>query len=215
MRHSGATCGLVYNTAFHGRYAPILLPSNLLNLLDFSSEKSEYVYAERHKTKPKKQEEATMNTTYFDEMTFNCAAYERAKKERAERKQQIIESHGIDSPEMDAWYAEEKAAGPYPYSGGQMKAYWVYKMRRENDGDEFEMSDSLWDKERSDFVETLRKLGITEFTVTTQSTGLMDDIYGYTELGCTMVGLHTITKKALRWGEEKYETAKGILFKVN
>ena len=55
-----------------------------------------------------------MNDSYFEEMTFRCAAYERAKKERAERKQQIAEAHGYDSPEMDAWYAEEKAAGPYP-----------------------------------------------------------------------------------------------------
>ena len=156
-----------------------------------------------------------MNTTYFDEMTFHCAAYERAKKERAERKQQIIEAHSYDSPEMDAWYAEEKAAGPYPYTSGAMKAYWVFKNRHENDGDEFEMSDYCWDKEYSDFVETLRKLGITEFTVTNHSSGLMDDIYGYTEHGCTMVGLHTITKKSLRWGKEEYETAKGILFKVN
>ena len=30
-----------------------------------------------------------------------------------------------------------------------------------------------------------------------------------------MVGTHTITKKSLRWGEEEYETAQGILFKVN
>ena len=53
---------------------------------------------------------------------------------------------------MDAWYAEEKAAGPSPYSGGEMKAYWVYKMRRENDNNEFEMSDYCWDKEFHDFI---------------------------------------------------------------
>lgn len=156
-----------------------------------------------------------MNTTYFDEMTANCAAYERAKKERAERKQEIIKNHGIDSPEMDAWYAEEKAAGPYPYSNGEMKAYWVFKNRRENDNDEFEMTDYCWEREYHDFIETLRKLGVKEFTVTTKSTGLMDDLYGYTAEGCTMKGLHTVTKKALRWGEEQYEESKGILFKIN
>ena len=156
-----------------------------------------------------------MNTTYFDEMTANCAAYERAKKERAERKQEIIKNHGIDSTEMDAWYAEEKAAGPYPYSSGEMKAYWVFKNRLENDNDEFEMTDYCWEREYLDFIEALRKLGVKEFTVTTKSTGLMDDLYGYTAEGCTMKGLHTVTKKALRWGEEQYEESKGILFKIN
>ena len=156
-----------------------------------------------------------MNDSYFEEMTFQCAAYERAKKERAERKAQIAEAHGYDSPEMDAWYAEEKAARPYPYSNGEMKAYWVFKNRRENDNNEFEMSDYCWDKEFHDFIGTLRKLGVKEFTVTTKSTGLMDNLYGYTAEGCTMKGLHTVTKKALRWGEEQYEESKGILFKVN
>ena len=42
-----------------------------------------------------------MNTTYFDEMTGDCAVWERAKKERAERKQQIADTYGYDSPEMD------------------------------------------------------------------------------------------------------------------
>lgn len=156
-----------------------------------------------------------MNTTYFEEMTSNCAAYERAKKEREERKKQIADTYGYRSPEMNAWYAEEKAAGPYPYTSGEMKAYWVFKLRRENDSDEFEMTESPWDSEYHDFIETLRKLGIKEFTTTTHCTGLMDDLYGYTAEGCTMVGLHTITKKTLRWGEEQYETSKGILFKVN
>ena len=156
-----------------------------------------------------------MNTTYFDEMTFNCAAYERAKKEREERKAQIAKVHGYNSPEMDAWYAEDKAAGPYPYSAGEMKAYWVFKFRRENDADEFEMSDYCWDKEFHDFVETLRKLSITEFTITNHSTALMENIYGFIAEGCTMEGTHTITKKARRWAAEDYEQVMGIRFKVN
>ena len=155
-----------------------------------------------------------MNTTYFDEMTANCTAWQNAKKERDERREQIFQTYGWNSPEMEAWKAEDQAA-VRPYSDGAMKAYWVFKLNLDNDNGEFEMSDSLWDRERQDFVETLRKLGVKEFTVTTQSTGLMTDIYGYTELGCTMVGLHTITKKCPRWLGEDHETVKGILFKVN
>ena len=155
-----------------------------------------------------------MNTTYFDEMTANCIAWENAKKERDERREQIFQTYGWNSPEMEAWKAEDQAA-VRPYSDGAMKAYWVFKQALDNENGEFEMNDSLWDRERQDFVETLRKLGITEFTVTNHSSGLMDDIYGYTELGCTMAGLHTITKKFPEWRGEGYETVKGILFKVN
>lgn len=156
-----------------------------------------------------------MNYEYFEEMTATCAAWERAKKERKERKKEIADTYGWDSAEMDAWCAEDKAAGTYPYTGGEMKAYWVFRNRRENDDNEFEMCDSCWDTEFHDFVETLRKLGIKQFTVTNNSTGLMNDLYGYTAEGCTMVGLHQITKKSLRWGEEEYETVNGILFETN
>ena len=155
-----------------------------------------------------------MNTTYFDEMTANCIAWENAKKERDERREQIFQTYGWNSPEMEAWKAEDQAA-VRPYSDGAMKAYWVFKQGLENENGEFEMNDSLWDRERQDFVETLRKLGVTEFTVTTQSTGLMEDLYGYAEFGCTMVGLHSITKKCPYWLGEDHQTVKGIRFKVN
>ena len=46
-----------------------------------------------------------MNTTYFDEMTANCTAWENAKKERDARREQIFQTYGWKSPEMEAWKA--------------------------------------------------------------------------------------------------------------
>ena len=156
-----------------------------------------------------------MNTTYFDEMTATCTAWENARDERNNRKEQIAETYGYGSPEMDAWYAEDEAAGAYPFTQGEMKAYWVFKNRCETDTDEFEMNDFCWDKECRDFIETLRRLGITEFTLTNQSTGLMENIHGFIAEGCTMIGAHTLTKQSRRWGGEQTEKVLGILFKVN
>ena len=152
-----------------------------------------------------------MNSTY-EEMTQTCRAWQAAKDERKARKQEIINTLGWDSEELKAWYEEDKAAA-FPYSSGEMKAYWAFKNSLELD--ELEMADSAWDNEWHDFIETLRKMGITHFTVTTQSTGLMNDLYGYTNEGCTMLGLHTIEKKSDRWGTEEIEKVRGILFKIN
>ena len=149
-----------------------------------------------------------MNSTY-EEMTRVCTDWQKAKDERKARKQELINTLGWDSEELKAWYEEDKAAA-FPYSSGMMKAYWAFKNSLELD--ELEMSDSCWDNEWHDFVVTLRKMGITHFTVTTQSTGLMNDLYGYINEGCTMLGLHTITKKAYRWGGEETEEVKGIRF---
>ena len=110
-----------------------------------------------------------------------------------------------------AWEATKKAGNKteFPYSSGELKAYWVFRNHTENLNGEFEMNDFCFDSERHDFIETLRKLGITEFTVTNSSTALMSDLHGYASEGCTMQGLHGITKK------DENETVQGILFKTN
>ena len=148
----------------------------------------------------------------YEEMTQTCCAWEAAKQERKARKQEIIDTKGWDSEELKAWYEEDKAAA-FPYTSGEMKAYWAFKNSLELP--ELEMNDSCWDNEWHDFIETLRKMGITHFTVTTQSTGLMNDLYGYTYEGCTMLGLHTLEKKSDRWGTEEIEKVRGILFEIN
>ena len=161
-----------------------------------------------------KQEENTMNTTYFDEMTANCIAWENAKKERDARREQIFQTYGWKSPEMEAWKAEDQAA-VRPYSNGAMKAYFVFKQHCASEAAEVEIDSYCWDSEYHDFVETLRKLGITEFTLTNHSTALMDNIHGLIAEGCTLIGAHTITKKCPLWLGEDHETVKGLLFKVN
>ena len=100
-----------------------------------------------------------MNTTYFDEMTANCIAWENAKKERDERLEQIFQTYGWKSPEMEAWKAEDQAA-VRPYSNGAMKVYFVFKQHCASESTEVEIDSYCWDSEYHDFVETLRKLGI-------------------------------------------------------
>ena len=148
----------------------------------------------------------------YEEMTKTCCEWQAAKDERKARKQAIINTKGWDSEELNAWYEEDKAA-VFPYTSGEMKAYWAFKNSLELD--ELEMSDSCWDNEWHDFIETLRKMGIAHFTVTTNSSGLMDDLFGYQNEGCTMLGLHTIDKCENCWGRDETKKVKGILFEIN
>ena len=67
------------------------------------------------------------------------------------------------------------------------------------------MEDSLWDDEVRDFVNTLQEAGITEFVVTSRSSGLMEDLYAYTAEGCTMQGLYNGTRRESRFGEVSEE----------
>ena len=150
--------------------------------------------------------------TYFAELEAIARDYETRHEAHKKLKQQIIDTKGWDSEELKAWYAEEENDFQYPISAGACKAFRAW---RYSDTDEVIMDDHCWDKERHDFIDTLRKAGITSLVVTNQSTGLMEDLHGYAAEGCTMLGLCTITKKENRWGEETEEQIMGIRFSLN
>ena len=150
--------------------------------------------------------------TYFEELNRIARDFEERHEAHKELKEQIIDTKGWDSEELKAWYKEEEENFQYPISAGACKAYRAW---RYSEIDEVVMAHNIWDRERHDFIDTLRKAGIQTLVVTNQSTGLMEDMHGYVAEGCTMLGLCTITKKDTCWGEEKEEQIMGIRFQLN
>ena len=112
----------------------------------------------------------------FEEMYRIGHDWEKAREERRQRKQEIIDTKGWDSEELKAWYAEDEAA-KFPFSQGANKAYraWASSVCRRED--EVEMDDFLWDREVSDFVDTLRRAGFATFVYTNQSTAVMENLH--------------------------------------
>ena len=152
------------------------------------------------------------NNTYFEELNRTARAFEEKHEAHKKLKQQIIDTQGWDSEELKAWYKEEEEDFRYPISDGACKAYRAW---RYSETDEVIMDDFTWDRERHDFIDTLRKAGIETLVVTNQSTGLMEDLHGYAAEGCTMIGLCTITKKEDWFGEEQEKQIMGIRFSLN
>ena len=150
--------------------------------------------------------------TYFAELEAIARDFETRHEAHKKLKQEIIDTKGWDSEELKAWYAEEENDFQYPISAGACKAFRAWRYR---ETDEVIMDDFTWDRERHDFIDTLRKAGLKTLVVTNQSTGLMEDLHGYAAEGCTMLGLCTITKKDNRWGEETEEQIMGIRFSLN
>ena len=151
---------------------------------------------------------------FFENLKRLGHEYEAARVERQQRKQQIIDTLGWDSPELKAWY-EEDAAAKFPFEQGACKAYraWASSISRKED--ELEMDDFLWDKEVADFVNTLRSAGIKTFVYTNQSTAVMENLHAFAAQGCTMMGLCTITRQETRWGDEEPTEVMGIRFTLN
>ena len=154
------------------------------------------------------------NNAYFEELKCIGHEWEAARIERKARKQQIIDTLGWESDELKAWY-EEDAAAKFPFEQGVSKAYraWATSISRKED--ELEMDDFLWEREVTDFVETLRKAGIKTFVYTNQSTAVMENLHQFAAAGCTMEGLCTITRQECRWGDEEPTKVMGIRFSLD
>ena len=149
----------------------------------------------------------------FEEMKRIGCAWEEAREERRRRKQEIINTHGWESEELKAWYAEDEAA-KFPFSGGASKAYRAWASSVSHQEDEVDLSDSLWDSEVLAFVDTLRKAGFTSFVYTDQSTAVMRTLHRFAAEGCRLVGLCTILRYEDRWGDETPAEIPGIRFSL-
>ena len=145
--------------------------------------------------------------TYFESMTKTAEAYEATREALKEKKREIKNTYGWDSPEMKAWDAEKEALKD-PFTRGEWKALITWTRC---EADELLLEDFCWEEETADFIATLRKAGVQSFVTTDQSTGLMENIHGYIGAGCTLEGPTTIEKKTWR-GKE---TLLGLRFRIN
>ena len=142
--------------------------------------------------------------TYFDEMYRAGCEWQKRHREYEEARKQIIETKGWDSPELKKMQEE-----PCPISQGAGKTLRAY---RYSQGEELLLDTFLWDRERADFIDALRKAGVETFITVDHSTGLLEDIHGFIDLGCTLDGPCKITQKADLWGGEEEETLLGLRF---
>lgn len=151
--------------------------------------------------------------TYFEEMASEAIAWSKARTEREKEREALKAADDWDG--VKAWDKKEKTEHPYPFTEGAVRALRAYDRSLNNGADAFEIDDLPWDRDFADFVDTLRKAGITAAVVTDQSTALMDGIYALNALGCTMTGLKAVTRKNdCRFGTDKPEVKNGIEFSI-
>ena len=156
------------------------------------------------------------NNLFFKEYERICAEWKKAKNEREAEKKRMLNTFGVDSNEFKTWCEEnlsEEKIGKFPFPPGTNKAYsaWAASVRyKEN---EVVMTDLLWKHEITNFVETLRKAGISTFVYADQSSGSIDVMHELVAAGCTIDSLCTITRNHADY--EYTEELNGIRFFIN
>ncbi|MCH4007802.1 MAG: hypothetical protein LKE59_11755 [Eubacterium sp.] len=155
----------------------------------------------------------TMKNAYFESMYKEVRDYQEKKEAAKKQRSKLFDEEKYDEGTalMKAFEEENK----FPYTDGAMKAYWAYQNMNYRGSDCFEVEDLPWPKDMKDFAETLLEAGIDAITVTDQSTGLMDGIYGLCENAWKMGALKTVTRENdHHFGTNEPETKNGIEFTI-
>ena len=98
-------------------------------------------------------------------------------------------------------------------SGGR-KAYWAYKLSIEDRSNILELCDHLTEPEAVDFIDVLRKAGITQFVLTDRSTSLFATVLALTANGCTIKGTKDVVRICDKNGNRWKSTVPGLWFKL-
>ena len=148
--------------------------------------------------------------TYFETMMKIAKAYENVRSEHEKKKDQIVETYGYGSKELDTWYDEKTVIErQLPYTSGEYIALRSWWLSKEESFECVVISEFFLNKEDvKDFVNTMRKAGITEFLTVDSSTALMGNISWFTDCGCTISALCEVHSG--RWDEVK----PGLKFRI-
>lgn len=101
-----------------------------------------------------------------------------------------------------------------PYSVGEKMAVRNYLNSLRHETSEFEVNDLPFERDEEDFIRTLRLAGVKEIIVTDKSTDLLRCLHAFIRLGCTMVGLATITRKEKCYDEIVDFSLEGIRIRL-
>lgn len=131
---------------------------------------------------------------YMNELTKKLNEYDRKKRAYDAMKER---------------YKTDLKRPEYPLTRGQSMAWRVLYW---NERDEPNFEDFVWDKnEAKDFIDTLRAAGVKTFTVTNQSTALMENMHWFEQNGCKLMGLCEV-EETDEWNRKHYGNKMGVRF---
>lgn len=106
------------------------------------------------------------------------------------------------------WYKQNDAP-EYPLSNGECKALreviWC-------ETDELLLEDTLWESEVHDYISTLRDMGAETIVITSESTGLMENMHLFAAEGLRLVGLCEVETSRKDYRTKKPLVRKGVRF---
>lgn len=75
--------------------------------------------------------------------------------------------------------------------------------------------DVIWDYDVESIVNACREAGVTEITISSTMSGLVETLDKFTELGCAVGGIVKVRRHYKDWGSDDYKMIPALLIKIN
>ena len=106
----------------------------------------------------------------------------------------------------------EQAASLKDY-GINATAFWAYRKSIEANNACIDFSEVIWDTDIEAIAETFTNSGITEFTISSNFSGLISALAAFDEHGFTMAGITEVNANHTDWATGKLAKVKAIRMK--
>lgn len=77
--------------------------------------------------------------------------------------------------------------------------YWAYKNAQEAGNELLDFNEVIWDYDIEEIAQTLRANGITEFTISSTFSSLIETLAAFEKQGISMAGLTTVKARYTDW----------------
>ena len=78
-------------------------------------------------------------------------------------------------------------------------AFWAYRKSIDAENDLIDFSEVIWDEDVEPIAETFRQNGITEFTISSNFSGLIRTLVAFEKVGFKMVGTTQVNANYTDW----------------
>ena len=82
--------------------------------------------------------------------------------------------------------------------------FWAYRTSKETGNELIDFNDVIWDYDIEEIAQTLRANGITEFTISSTFSSLIETIAKFEDLGCTLDGIVRVKERCTHFGSDEH-----------
>ena len=77
--------------------------------------------------------------------------------------------------------------------------FWAYRTNKENGNELIDFNEVIWDYDIEEIAQTLKSNGITEFTISSTFSSLIETLAAFEKHGISMAGLTTVKARYTDW----------------